>query len=65
MEEVGVGAVVATRCLLDTSKGAIVEKTSPGGEEPTESTIEGYRLEAGHRQPGFDCPSEQEEKVTL
>jgi len=68
MEEVAMeaGPVVATRCLLDASYGAIVEKTSHGGqEEPTESATEGYRPEADHRQPGFDGPSEQGEKATL
>ena len=35
MQEVplGVGAVVVSRCLLDVRNGAIVEKTSPGGQE--------------------------------
>ena len=67
MEEVGleVGLVVAARWLLHASNGAIVEKTSAGGQgEPTEPRTQGYRPEADHRQPGFDGPSEQAEKAT-
>ena len=41
------GMVIATQCLLDASKEAVVEKTRPGGrKEPAGVTSEGHRPEA-------------------